>query len=36
MNSESWDAIGLPEVYQITADRLERLKSASVPKVATI
>jgi hypothetical protein len=36
MNGESWDATGLPDVYQITADRMEKLKGASVTKVATI
>jgi hypothetical protein len=35
MNGESWDATGLPDVYQITADRMEKLKGASVTKVAT-
>lgn len=36
MSGKSWDATGLPDVYQITASRLERLKSASVSKVATV
>ncbi|KAJ4318926.1 hypothetical protein N0V94_004156 [Neodidymelliopsis sp. IMI 364377] len=36
MSGDSWAATGLPDVYQVTADRLERLKNASVSKVATI
>ncbi|KAH6639729.1 FAD dependent oxidoreductase-domain-containing protein [Boeremia exigua] len=36
MSGTSWDAIGLPDVYQITASRLERLQGATAPKVTTI
>lgn len=36
MNGESWDAVGLPDVYQITEDRLQKLKGASVSKVVVI
>lgn len=36
MSGESWDAIGLPNVYQISARRLENLNSASVAKTAII
>lgn len=36
MNGEPWEATGLPDVYQITETRLERLKSASIGKVATV
>ena len=36
MSGESWAAVGLPEVYQITLNRLQKLKEASVPSVATI
>ena len=36
MSGESWDVVGLPDVYQITASRLEKLKSVLCSKVATI
>jgi hypothetical protein len=36
MNGESWAAVGLPDVYEITEDRLQNLKGASVSKVAVI
>ncbi|KZM23620.1 uncharacterized protein EKO05_0007458 [Ascochyta rabiei] len=36
MSGESWIATGLPEVYQITTERLARLKSTSASKVATV
>lgn len=38
MNGEPWDATGLPEVYQMTAERLRRVQSASGqgPKVAIV
>ncbi|KAJ4988180.1 FAD dependent oxidoreductase [Stagonosporopsis vannaccii] len=36
MSGKSWDEVGLPDVYQITASRLERLQKASVSKVAII
>lgn len=36
MSGESWDAIGLPNVYQISARRLENLKSTSVARTAII
>ena len=38
MNGESWSATGLPEVYQMTPQRLEKLKNLDVdaPKVAII
>jgi hypothetical protein len=28
MNGEAWEDIGLPDVYQMTAERLERLRNA--------
>ncbi|CAO2658539.1 Nn.00g062620.m01.CDS01 [Neocucurbitaria sp. VM-36] len=38
INGESWSATGLPDVYQMTPQRLEKLKNLEVdaPKVATI
>lgn len=36
MSGLSWGEVGLPDVYQITASRLERLQKASVSKVAVI
>jgi hypothetical protein len=36
MSGKSWDTVGLPDVYQITEDRLQKLKGASVSKVAII
>lgn len=37
MNSEPWAATGLPDVYQMTLDRLERLRAAEQPpKVAIV
>jgi hypothetical protein len=36
MSGQAWTSVGLPEVYQITASRLETLKNASASKVATI
>jgi hypothetical protein len=36
MSGQTWESVGLPDVYQITASRLEKLKQASVSKVATI
>lgn len=33
MNGESWEAVGLPDVYQITEDRLQKLKGASVQRL---
>ncbi|KAF9693576.1 hypothetical protein EKO04_008244 [Ascochyta lentis] len=36
MSGEPWIATGLPDVYQITTDRLARLKRATVSKVATV
>jgi hypothetical protein len=36
MSGESWAAVGLPDVYLITEDRLQNLKGASVSKVAVI
>ncbi len=36
MSGKSWDAVGLPDVYQVTARRLERLRTVSVTKIATL
>ncbi|KAF2108120.1 FAD dependent oxidoreductase [Lophiotrema nucula] len=37
MNGEPWSAIGLPDVYQLTAERLKRLKgSDGAPKLMTM
>jgi hypothetical protein len=38
MNGESWDATGLPEVYKMTKERLQRLQSATeeAPKTAIV
>lgn len=38
MNGESWDATGLPEVYKMTPERLQRLRRASgeAPIVAVV
>lgn len=36
MNAEPWEATGLPEVYQMTHDRLERLKSEFVRKMEIV
>lgn len=38
MNRESWSATGLPDVYQITPERVERLRNIDVdaPKVAVV
>ena len=38
MNGEPWEATGLPDVYRMTPERLERLKSATgdAPKVAIV
>lgn len=38
MNGESWDATGLPEVYEMTPERLQRLRleSEAAPKVAIV
>ncbi|KAJ4378376.1 hypothetical protein N0V86_006077 [Didymella sp. IMI 355093] len=36
MSGQTWESVGLPDVYQITASRLEKLKQASASKVATI
>jgi hypothetical protein len=38
MSGESWDETGLPEVYQVTAERMGKLRNAdgSAPNVAVI
>lgn len=36
MSGESWEAVGLPDVFQITTSRLEELKRANISKVATV
>ena len=37
MNGEDWGATGLPEVYQMTAERLEKLTSMDpAPAIAVI
>jgi hypothetical protein len=40
MNGEPWSATGLPEVYQLTPERMERLRKLqvdeNVPKVAVV
>jgi len=36
MSGQTWESIGLPDVYQVRASRLEKLKKASASKVATI
>jgi hypothetical protein len=38
MNGEPWDVTGLPEVYKMTQERLQRLQSATgeAPKVAIV
>ena len=37
MNGASWAAVGLPDVYQITPTRMERLReSEPPPKIAIV
>jgi hypothetical protein len=38
MNGEPWTQTGLPEVYEMTRERLDRLKNASegAPRIAVI
>ena len=36
MSGKSWESTGLPDVYQMTMERLDKLRNASVVKVAKI
>ncbi|KAF3036974.1 hypothetical protein E8E12_008379 [Didymella heteroderae] len=36
MSGQTWESVGLPDVYQIAAGRLEKLKKATASRVATI
>jgi hypothetical protein len=37
MNGEDWDATGLPEVYKMTRERLEKLRNLEpAPSIAVI
>jgi hypothetical protein len=38
MNGEEWGTTGLPEVYQMTPERLEKLKNVdeNTPQIAVI
>lgn len=36
MSGQTWESAGLPDVFQITASRLDALKTASASKVVTV